>query len=103
MGTGSRSDKPILVTGITGQQGGGVAQHLIKDGWKIRGLSRDLNKPAVKTLQDSGIEVVQGNMEDRASLDAALKGVYGVFSVQNFWLPDVGHDGEVRQGKLIAD
>jgi uncharacterized protein YbjT (DUF2867 family) len=29
--------------------------------------------------------------------------VYGVFSVQNFWLPEVGYDGEIRQGKLLAD
>jgi uncharacterized protein YbjT (DUF2867 family) len=26
-----------------------------------------------------------------------------VFSVQNFWLPNVGAEGEVRQGKLVAD
>jgi len=38
-------------------------------------------------------------MEDPASLDAALKGVYGVFSVQNFWLPEVGFEGEIREGK----
>ncbi|MEP6896807.1 MAG: NmrA family NAD(P)-binding protein, partial [Chloroflexota bacterium] len=36
-------------------------------------------------------------------LDTAFKGAYGVFSVQNFWLPTVGFDGEVRQGKLVAD
>jgi len=99
----THNDKTILVIGITGQQGGAVAQHLRKEGWQVRGLSRDLSKPAVKALQDSGVEVVQGNMEDRASLDTAMMGVYGVFSVQNFWLPDVGHDGEIRQGKLVAD
>jgi len=38
-------------------------------------------------------------MEDTASLDTALKGVYGVFSVQNFWLPEVGFEGEIRRGK----
>jgi uncharacterized protein YbjT (DUF2867 family) len=103
MTTSTHNDKIILVTGITGQQGGAVAQHLLKDGWKVRGLSRDLTKPAVKALQDFGVEVVQGNLDDRASVDAALNGVYGVFSVQNFWLPEVGHDGEVRQGKLLAD
>ncbi len=36
-------------------------------------------------------------------MDAALRGAYGVFSVQNFWLPDVGFDGEVKQGKLLVD
>ncbi len=103
MATSTHSDKTILVTGITGKQGGAVARSLLKDGWKVRGLSRNLNKPEVKALQESGIDVVQGDMDDRATLDAAMKGVYGVFSVQNFWLPEVGHDGEIRQGKLVAD
>jgi uncharacterized protein YbjT (DUF2867 family) len=33
----------------------------------------------------------------------AFQGVYGVFSVQNFWLPNVGYEGEIRQGKNVAD
>src|SRR5258707_3670220 len=96
-------DKTILVAGITGQQGRAGVKHLLADGWKVRGLSRDLSKPAVQALRDAGAEVVQGNMEDPASLDAALKGVYGVFSVQNFWLPEVGFEGEIREGKNLAD
>lgn len=96
-------DKTILVAGITGQQGGAAAKHLLADGWKVRGLSRDVSKPAVQALRNAGAEVVQGNMEDTASLDAALKGVYGVFSVQNFWLPEVGFEGEIREGKNLAD
>jgi uncharacterized protein YbjT (DUF2867 family) len=96
-------DKTILIAGITGQQGGAAAKHLLADGWKVRGLSRDVSKPAVKALRDAGAEVVQGNMDNPASLDAALKGVYGVFSVQNFWLPEVGFEGEIREGKNLAD
>ena len=42
-------------------------------------------------------------MNDPASLQNAFRGAYGVFSVQNFWLPDVGYEGEVRQGKNVAD
>src|SRR5262245_11773205 len=42
-------------------------------------------------------------MEDRAELDAAFKGVHGVFSVQNFWLPNVAFEGEIKQGKNVAD
>ncbi len=99
----NNSDNTILVTGITGQQGGAVARHLLAKGWHVRGLSRDLSKPAVKVLQNAGAEVAQGDFDDRASLDAALNGVYGVFSVQNNWLPGVGVAGEVRQGKALAD
>ena len=96
-------DKTILVAGITGQQGGAAAKHLLADGWKVRGLSRDVSKPGVQALREAGAEVVQGNMDDRPSLDAAVKGVYGVFSVQNFWLPEVGFEGEIQEGKNLAD
>ena len=95
--------KIIAVTGATGQQGGAVARKLLAEGWQVRALTRDVNKPAALALEPLGAELVAGDMDNRAELDAAFKGAYGVFSVQNFWLPTVGFDGEVRQGKLVAD
>jgi uncharacterized protein YbjT (DUF2867 family) len=97
------SNKLIAVTGATGQQGGAVARKLLSEGWQVRALTRDVNKPAAHELKALGAELVAGDMDNRADLDAAFKGVYGVFSVQNFWLPNVGFDGEVKQGKLVAD
>ena len=97
------SDKIIAVTGATGQQGGAVVRKLLAEGWKVRALTRDLNKPAAQELASLGAEIVAGDMEDRAQLDAAFQGAYGVFSVQNFWLPNVGFEGEIRQGKTVAD
>jgi uncharacterized protein YbjT (DUF2867 family) len=97
------NDKVIAVTGAAGQQGGAVARKLLADGWKVRALTRDTNKPAAQELASLGAEIFTGDMEDRAELDAAFKGAYGVFSVQNFWLPNVGYEGEVRQGKNVAD
>ncbi len=44
---------------------------------------------------------MEGNLADRSSLDRALEGAYGVFSMQNFW--EHGFAGEVRQGKNLAD
>ena len=97
------NDKLIAVAGATGHQGGAVARKLLADGWQIRALTRDVNKPAAQELAALGAELVAGDMEDRAQLDAAFKGVYGVFSIQNFWLPNVGFEGEIRQGKNVAD
>ena len=97
------NDKVIAVTGATGQQGGAVARKLLADGWKVRALTRDVDKPAAQELASLGAEIFPGDMEDRAELDAAFKDAYGVFSVQNFWLPNVGYEGEIRQGKNIAD
>lgn len=97
------NNKIIAVTGATGQQGGAVARKLLADGWKVRALTRDVNKPAAQALAQAGAELVAGDMDSRSDLDAAFQGAYGVFSVQNFWLPNVGFDGEIQQGKNVAD
>ena len=97
------NNKMIAVTGATGQQGGAVARKLLEDGWKVRALTRDPEKPAAQELKALGAEIVPGDMDDRAQLDAAFRGAYGVFSVQNFWLPGVGFEGEIRQGENVAD
>jgi uncharacterized protein YbjT (DUF2867 family) len=98
-----KQGKSILVTGATGQQGGATARHLLKDGWRVRAVTRDANSDKAQALAALGAELVEADFDDRASLDRALAGVYGVFSVQNFWLPGVGAEGETRQGKAIAD
>src|SRR5215510_2788026 len=98
-----KSGKIMVVTGATGQQGGATTRHLLANGWRVRALTRDPNKPAAQALAQAGADVVRADNDDRASLAAAMQNVYGVFSVQNNWLPDVGLDGEVRQGRLIAD
>jgi uncharacterized protein YbjT (DUF2867 family) len=97
------NNKIIAITGATGQQGGAVTRKLLAEGWQVRALTRDINKPAAQELKALGAELVAGDMDNRAELDAAFKGTYGVFSVQNFWLPTVGFDGEVQQGKNVAD
>jgi uncharacterized protein YbjT (DUF2867 family) len=93
----------IAVTGATGTQGGSVARKLLADGWKVRAMTRDPEKPAAQALKELGAEVVPGDLDLHSELDAAFAGAHGVFSVQNFWLPNVGFEGEVRQGKAVAD
>ncbi len=61
---------------------------------------RNPNKLAAQALKQEGVEVVQGDLNDRTSIDRALNGAYGVFSMQNF---QDGLDTEIRQGKAIAD
>lgn len=96
-----KKDKTILVIGSTGQQGGAVARHLLKDGWKVRAFVRDEKKESASELKKLGAELFKGDMTDRDSLDKAMEGVYGVFSIQNFW--EHGYDGELNQGKAVAD
>jgi uncharacterized protein YbjT (DUF2867 family) len=96
-------DHLIAVTGATGQQGGAVARGLLASGWKVRALTRDPYKPSALALAAAGAEIVPGDMDNQAELAAAFQGAHGVFSVQNFWLPNVGTVGEIRQGKQVAD
>lgn len=91
----------VLVTGATGNQGGGVARALLADGRRVRALTRSPDGPAARALADAGAEVVQGDLDDRASLDRALEGADGAFSVQDVW--EHGDEAEVRQGRALAD
>lgn len=96
-----KQGKVILVSGATGNQGGALAQQLIADGWQVRTLTRDPGKPSAQALAGQGMEVVQGDLNDSASLAQALQGVYGVFSVQNFW--EHGYEGEIKMGQTLAE
>jgi uncharacterized protein YbjT (DUF2867 family) len=95
------ADKMVLVTGATGRQGGAVVRHMLLKGWKLRALTRDPDSRAAQDLKRKGVDVVQGDLEDPASLSRACQGVYGIYSVQDFWA--VGAKREVQQGKNLAD
>jgi uncharacterized protein YbjT (DUF2867 family) len=101
MTEGQNAQRPILVCGATGSQGGAVARSLLARGFRVRALTRDPHKREAETLAEQGAEVVQGDMDERPSVDRALEGAHGVFSVQNFW--EAGYDREVCQGKAVAD
>ncbi|HKE29334.1 MAG TPA: NmrA/HSCARG family protein [Bryobacteraceae bacterium] len=98
MGTDHRT---VLVTGATGKQGGAVVRHMLGRGWKLRALTRDPGSRAAQVLAASGVEILRGDLEDPGSFEPALRGVYGVYSVQDFW--SVGVKREVVQGKNLAN
>ncbi|MFQ5656175.1 MAG: NmrA/HSCARG family protein [Candidatus Methylomirabilales bacterium] len=91
--------KIIAVTGATGQQGGAVARSLLRQGQKVRALTRNPNKAA--GAAKAGAEIVTCDLTDRATLERALEGAEGVFAVSTFI--EAGMDGEVRQGITLAD
>lgn len=63
----------ILLTGATGYVGGRLLRSLRAGGHRVRCLAR---RPEYLTSQvDAGVEVVEGDVFDRASLDRALAGV----------------------------
>lgn len=91
--------KLILVTGATGQQGGAVATALLTKGQKVRVMSRTPEKAS--SFAQAGAEVVKGNLTNSSDLQAALRGVHGVFAMSTPF--EAGMDQEVRQGIMMAD
>ncbi|MFE0654118.1 NmrA/HSCARG family protein [Streptomyces sp. NPDC059534] len=92
----------ILVLGGTGRQGGAVARELLRRGRTVHALVRDPAKAEARALEEAGAVLVRGDLDDPASLLAAMRDVEGVFSVQTFRGPG-GCEAEVRQGRAVAD
>ena len=97
----SNSDKTVLVTGITGQQGGAVARRLHADGWRVRGLTRDPDAERARPWRELGVELVAGDLTDAGSLTGPAAGVYGVFAMATPF--ERGEDNEVAQGTTLGD
>lgn len=95
-------DGPILVIGATGRQGGAVARELLSRGRDVHALTRTSDTPAARQLADHGAIVIQGDLDDPASIRRAMSGVHGVFSVQTHVAP-AAVDDEVRQGIAVAE
>src|SRR5258705_1206642 len=95
-----KSDRTILITGVTGNQGGAVALALQSSGFRLRGLTRKPDSERAAALARHGVDVVKGDLDDEATLSRALAGAWGVFGVQNTL--EAGVEGEEVQGKRLA-
>ncbi|MDI3424082.1 NmrA family NAD(P)-binding protein [Streptomyces luteolus] len=92
----------VLVIGATGNQGGATAEELLSRGWSVRAMVRNPDKPEARELARRSAVLVQGGMDDEASLRRAMTGVQGVFSVQALAYDPATLAAEVRQGKAVA-
>lgn len=93
------TERPMLVLGGTGGQGGAVVDALLARGATARALVRDPAKDSARRLQARGVEVVSGSLDDRDSLTAAMRDVSGVFAVTTPF--ESGPDAEIGQGRAI--
>ena len=94
------NDRTILITGVTGHQGGAVARALQSSGFRLRGMTRNPESAPAATLARHGVDVVKGDLDDEAALRRALTGAWGVFGVQNTW--EAGVEREEAQGNRLA-
>ena len=71
----------ILIVGATGNLGSEITRQLTESGRPVRAMVRATSDPAkVDMLKGLGAEIVQGEMQDSESLDAACQGVIAVIS-----------------------
>jgi uncharacterized protein YbjT (DUF2867 family) len=92
----------IAVVGATGAQGGGVVDALLARGkFAVRAFTRNPDSDRAKALAKRGVEVVQADLQQPETLQAAFDGAYGAFVVTNFWEEGVGA-GEEEQGKAAV-
>jgi uncharacterized protein YbjT (DUF2867 family) len=82
----------ILVTGATGNAGGGAVNGLLGLGAKVRGLVR----PGTDAELPDGVEAAVGDLNDPETLRAPLEGVSAVFLLS-------GYDGIERALALMGE
>ncbi|PVF95818.1 NAD(P)-binding protein [Serendipita vermifera] len=93
------SNKPsITVFLATGRTGGEKA--LVEDILAARAVTRNPNSDAAKALAGRGVEVVQGDLNDKASIERAVEGAYGVLGATDFWS---SFFAEEQQGKDLIN
>ena len=96
--------KIIAVVGATGAQGGGLVRAMLADAggaFVPRAITRNPGSDAAKALAAKGVQLVAGDADDPASLDAAFAGAHGAFCVTNFW-EHADAARELRQASALA-
>jgi uncharacterized protein YbjT (DUF2867 family) len=93
--------KTVLVSGATGNQGGAVAEALLKRGHVVRALSRRVDSEPAQRLAAKGAQIVAGSFDDPASVVAAARGADTAFLMGSYF--EAGPEGETRQGIAAAD
>lgn len=82
-------------------QGGAVARAAVAAGLEVAALVRKPDSPPARALVQLGVELVVGDLDDSASLEAACAGCAAVFSVQ--LAPGRDRDSERRQARHLVE
>ncbi|OGM44797.1 hypothetical protein ABOM_006218 [Aspergillus bombycis] len=100
--------KLITIFGATGNQGGSVIRAILADAalsqeFKIRGITRDVSKPAAQNLIKQGVEVKSADMDSKESLVEAIRGSHTVFLVTTPGWGSGGPEVELIHGTNVAN
>src|SRR5258705_704005 len=96
----AQKERPAVVPGSTGNQGGAGARGLLERGHKVRAVPRDPNSSRAKLLANAGATLVAASLEDTAAVMMALEGATSLFAMT---MPSGGTGAERRQGIALAD
>ena len=95
----------ILLIGVTGGTGGNAVKGFIKQGvTNLRAITRkiDLNRPSLSKINDAGVELIEANLDDEASLVAAFTGISAVYCHATAGDSSKANPLEVERAKRIA-
>lgn len=92
--------RTALVTGGTGFTGGHLARRLARDGCRVRAIARDPEKAS--PLAAAGVEVVAGDLKDRASLARAAAGCEVVYHIAALYRTEGVPDSEFREVNALG-
>lgn len=113
--------KTVTVFGATGTAGGGVMRQLLAAGWTVKAVTRDASGSKARAIAGSGAQIVEANLDDRASIRAAIAHSDAVYlsgpSLLNRWdigqavhginvadaVREVGNDHLIYQSALVGD
>lgn len=97
--------RTIAVAGATGAQGGAVVDALLEQGASVRALVRSTGSERAANLASRGVELVQIDAKDPASLNNALRDVDAFFFMTTPYgdSQNTDIDGEIQQGVDFVD
>jgi len=76
-----------------------VTRRLLKEGWRVRAITRNQTSKSSQALADAGAELDSANYDDVESLKAAFKDAQAVFAVTNTfdYILEFGQDGAAER------
>lgn len=76
--------KLLVVVGATGHQGSAVIQYFLthhsRNGYKLRGITRNVNSSVAREFQSAGVEMVEADLGDLPALTNAFHGATHIFA-----------------------
>ncbi|KAE8423723.1 hypothetical protein BDV36DRAFT_242008 [Aspergillus pseudocaelatus] len=98
----------LVIFGATGQQGRSILETVHHDPtlleqYFLRAITRDVTKNAAKEIANQGIETVQADIDDPASLPRALAQAHTVILITNTIYDAELKSREYRQTKNVGD